>query len=183
MNKYQFRLLKLADALIEMPKENFTFGTSTYNFVGEPHDMRPIKGATYSALGLAATLPWFRQLGFRFKQIAYNVISVSHFSLSIPKNDGQALSASLETTNKIFGLNQDEHSYLFHSLLRNKAYYCTNPYCSGYCSDRHYDDRNPFFNKCFNPLLSPNRNASADQIADHIKRFVSIKNTDSYEGP
>lgn len=181
MNKYQFRLLKLADALIEMPKENFTFDSCTYNFVGKSHDMRPIKGATYGVLGLAATLPWFRQLGFRFYKVAYNTVSVSHFSFSPIGHS--SLDAAIKTTNKIFGLNQDEHAYLFRSVLSNKYYYCINRYCSGYCSARHYDDRNPLFNKQFNPLYSPSRNASADQLADHIKHFVSVKNIDSYEGP
>ena len=180
MNKYQFRLNKLANELTKLPEEKFNFAYfGDGKWEGDQLDLKPSKecGTTCCALGLAATMPFFRQLGLRMSKVNHNKIVVINSLADVPMTNAGTHNYVVTrlSGNKIFGINESEYDYLFIPKGENEIEYCDDCPCTdSMCELKH------FSNKEFNPKNSMSMYCSAKDLSNHILSFIERKEPSSY---
>ena len=127
------RLLKLADFLETLPPERFDYSDWVgWNWKG---DQTLSCGTPACALGWAAAMPEFRELGLQLIACpaAFRDGVIGKIGLKDDPDCGAEHASAV-----IFGLSEDEHDYLFVPDWSNDL----------------------------------DENASAKEVADHIRRFV-----------
>jgi len=159
MNKYGRRLLRLADEL-DKAEMNFDFA----QFASECDEKGKLTcGSSGCALGLAASIPFFRRLGLRLVATGEGFFN-RKVSLVLRKDLGRARAQDLyapyyfgvRAGTEVFGVNADEYEFLFIP------------------SDNNFAE---MFGRC-----NPGSNASAHEVAEHIRFFVSQKYGKPSEG-
>lgn len=145
------RLLKLAKFLERLPKKRFDFG----QWVGD--DWKGKKdlscGTTACALGWATAIPSFRKAGLRLK--SYGFTSYPRGGYVTLKGHDNSLSSE-EAAAQVFGITENEATYLF------------NPDMDSQGLDDALAERLSLHD-------APPSDASAKQVAKHIRRFVKAK--------
>lgn len=180
MNKYQFRLNKLANELAKLPEDKFNFAYFVHGKCeGNNSNLKPSKecGTTCCALGLAATMPFFRQLGLRVALVNNNKLVVldSLINYDILNEFRHNRVITRLSGNKIFGIDESEYDYLFIPKVENEAEYCDDCPCTdSMCGLEH------FSNKDFNPKNSMSIYCSAKDLSNHILSFIERKDPSSY---
>lgn len=155
------RLLVLARFLEKLPPKRFDFE----HWVG--HGWKGAQdlscGTTACALGWAATMPYFRRLGLRLTGIkarevgelgqdveTYVRSGIVNPTLGVQGGDYNVYDASLEAAMVTFGLQHHEAHFVF-------------------CPNQGYWDK-----KGGQSYESPRGNATAKEVAAHIRRFVTV---------
>lgn len=154
MNKdyiYKRRLLKLADYLSKLPKEKFDYSHWAGSNWGGKANLSC--GTSACALGHSTTIPSFRKLGLRlFRADEYHKPFVSMIGFK-PKNSYDFGDYSYQSAQnagaKVFGLNDQEFRYVFIPNAR-------------YDMSGNWPD-------------APSSEATAKQVAKHIRAFVKAK--------
>ncbi len=138
------RLLVLADFLEKLPDERFNFGhIVSRDWAG---DQGLSCGATACALGWCPSIPEFRSLGI---SLFRDTARPTEIGIRLPDDDpcpGDSLKHSLEVAGRLFGLSDFGAEWLF---MPNTPH------------DESDDDE------------SPGSDASATEVATHIRRFVA----------
>jgi hypothetical protein len=146
---FKKRLLKLADFGDSLLPEQFNFRC----FVGENWKGRANLscGTNACMFGWSTTIPSFRRLGLRMSMSHMDIVAWPHLA-----GDRVAFESTLRAGEVIFGLSEHEFKYLFL------------PYQDLNNEEREYQKDN--FES-----VSPDRNATAQQVAEHIRSFVKYK--------
>ena len=141
---YKRRLLKLADFLDELPKERFDYREWVDNNWNGKLDISCNSKAC--AFGWASTIKSFRKLGLRLMKTQ----NFGYGYICLAKEDGTTYGDEFVAGRVIFGLTEEETSFLF---IPNHPY--------------DLDDGNE--------LCSPSDEATPKQVAKHIRKFVKFK--------
>ena len=152
MNKEYLQYL--VDELRKWPGEKFNFGSWAEGFkLGEEINLSHC-GATCCALGLAASLPLFKQIGMRLEQVP------GHALLSYIRVEGRPVqygtSASSQDIINDFATSIESAMFIF-DLTHKEAKYLFIPETELLST---------------NLPMGPNESASPEQVADHIERFI-----------
>ena len=145
-NVFKRRLLKLADLLQKLPRKRFDYG----RWVGDDWKGKTdlACGTTACAFGWATTIPALRKAGLRLVE---STNGPRLFTVSIKGGSTSEHEAPKLAAREIFGLENDEFEYLF------------------------IPDSGITFPELGLPREGPTHQATAKQVAKHIRQFVKAK--------